>query len=281
MEVLNSIAAIRRYRDRLDGTVGLIPTMGFLHEGHLSLVRASLTGCAHTIVTIFVNPTQFGPGEDFARYPRDTDSDLGLLEQTGADAVFLPETLEMYPPGTDTFVLPGAIADRLEGSARPGHFKGVATVVLKLFNLTRPDRAFFGRKDAQQLAVIRKMVDDLNVPVTVTDMPTVREADGLAMSSRNAYLTVAERQAAPVLYRALCLAEELHAGGERNAETILSAMTRLITAEPAVTPEYLSVADAASLEELAVVDRPALVSLAARLGRTRLIDNTLLGSTAF
>lgn len=276
MEVFDTVAGLKRYRDGLTGVVGVVPTMGFLHEGHLSLVRASLAGCDHTIVTIFVNPTQFGPGEDFDRYPRSTDRDLRLLDETGADAVFLPSSAEMYPPGTDTFVVPGTIADRLEGSARPGHFKGVATIVLKLLNLTRPSRAFFGQKDAQQLAVIRKMIADLDVPVEVTALPTVREADGLAMSSRNSYLTPSERAAAPALYRSLCLAESMYTGGERDPDEIKRRMAELLAAESLLEPEYISIADSVTLDELTFIDSPALVSLAVRLGRTRLIDNTPL-----
>ncbi|KTB48726.1 pantoate--beta-alanine ligase [Dehalogenimonas alkenigignens] len=276
MKVLRSIGAIRDYRKQLAGSVGLVPTMGFLHEGHLSLVRRSKAECEHTVVSIFVNPTQFGPDEDFGAYPRDTDLDLKLLENSGADAVFLPGAGEMYPPGTDIFVVPGKIADRLEGSARPGHFRGVATVVLKLFNLIQPQRAYFGQKDAQQTAVIRKMVADLDVPVEIKVLPTVRESDGLAMSSRNTYLNPAERSAATVLYRSLKLAQELINGGEKDAEIVRQRMTELILAEPLARVDYVSVADARSLEELTFVTSPVLVSLAVRIGRTRLIDNVML-----
>ncbi|MEL7562007.1 pantoate--beta-alanine ligase [Dehalogenimonas sp. 4OHTPN] len=276
MKVLRSISALRDYRKQLAGSVGLVLTMGFLHEGHLSLVRRSKAECEYTFVSIFVNPTQFGPDEDFGAYPRDTNRDLKLLENTGADAVFLPGAGEMYPPGADTVVVPGKTAHRLEGAARPGHFRGVATVVLKLFNLIQPQRAYFGQKDAQQAAVIRKMVADLDVPVEIAVMPTVREGDGLAMSSRNTYLNPAEREAATVLYRSLKLAEELINGGERDAEIVRQRMTELISAEPLAHIDYVSVADAGSLDELAFVIRPALVSLAVRIGRTRLIDNVTL-----
>ncbi|MEN8614356.1 pantoate--beta-alanine ligase [Dehalogenimonas sp. THU2] len=276
MRVLKTIGELRDYRGGLKGSVGLVPTMGFLHEGHLSLVRRSIIECDHTVVSIFVNPTQFGPAEDFNNYPRDTERDLGLLESAGANAVFLPGVEEMYAPGADTLVLPGRIADRLEGAVRPGHFKGVATVVLKLFNLAQPHRAYFGQKDAQQVAVIRKMVADLNVPVEVVVMPTVREADGLAMSSRNSYLTTEERQAATVLYRSLRLAEDLIAAGERDPVIVRQRMIDLINTEPLASIDYVSVADASSLEELTFVAKPALISLAVRIGRTRLIDNIIL-----
>lgn len=276
MEVLKTVAGLRDYRIKLTGSVGLVPTMGFLHEGHLSLVRRSKAECEHTIVSIFVNPTQFGPNEDFAAYPRDIDRDLRLLEETGADAVFLPAAEEMYPKGADTLVVPGKIAERLEGAARPGHFKGVATVVLKLFNLVQPQRAYFGQKDAQQAAVITKMVADLNVPVEIVVMPTARDSDGLALSSRNIYLNLAERQAATVLYRSLKLAEELVAEGERDAGLVRQKMIKLISAEPLACVDYVSLADARSLEELTFITRPVLISLAVRIGRTRLIDNIML-----
>jgi pantoate--beta-alanine ligase len=276
MKVLKTIAELRQYRRSLTGLVGLVPTMGYLHEGHLSLVRASVAECAQTVVSIFVNPTQFGPGEDFKSYPRDTERDLALLAAAGTDAVFLPEAGEMYPPGTDTVVVPGEIAGKLEGAARPGHFQGVATVVLKLFNLVQPDYAYFGQKDAQQVAVIQKMVADLNIPVGVTVMPTVRESDGLAMSSRNTYLNPAERQAALILYRSLQLAADLIAGGEADTGVIKGRMTDLIETVPSAAIDYVSLADADSLTELAVVARPVLISLAARIGKTRLIDNIIL-----
>ncbi|MDV2989412.1 MAG: pantoate--beta-alanine ligase [Dehalogenimonas sp.] len=276
MIILKTIAELRQYRRGLTGLVGLVPTMGYLHEGHLSLVRASVAECAQTVVSIFVNPTQFGPGEDFKSYPRDTERDLALLAAAGTDAVFLPEAGEMYPPGTDTVVVPGEIAGKLEGAARPGHFQGVATVVLKLFNLVQPDYAYFGQKDAQQVAVIQKMVADLNIPVGVTVMPTVRESDGLAMSSRNTYLNPAERQAALILYRSLQLAADLIAGGEADTGVIKGRMTDLIETVPSAAIDYVSLADADSLTELAVVARPVLISLAARIGKTRLIDNIIL-----
>lgn len=276
MKVFKTIAELRRYRGELNGSIGLVPTMGFLHEGHLSLVRASIAECAHTVVSIFVNPTQFGPNEDFKSYPRDTAHDLKLLSAAGADAVFMPEPGEMYPPEADTFVVPGNIAAKLEGAARPGHFKGVATIVLKLFNLIQPARAYFGQKDAQQVAVIKKIVADLNVPVELVVMPTVREDDGLAMSSRNTYLSPTERQAASVLYRSLQLSANLIISGETDSEAIRGRMTELIKAVPFASIDYVSLTNPDSLEELTTVSHPVLISLAVRIGSTRLIDNIIL-----
>ena len=276
MKLLKTISELRVYRNSLAGSLGFVPTMGFLHEGHMSLVHRSKSDCEHTIVSIFVNPTQFGPNEDFNSYPRDTDRDLTLLEKAGVDAVFSPSVNEMFPQGADTFVIPGKIAERLEGAIRPGHFRGVATVVLKLFNLTQPLKAFFGQKDAQQVAVIKKMVADLNVPVEIIVVPTVRESDGLAMSSRNSYLDPTERQAATVLFRSLQLAEKLVADGERDAEVIKIRMTGIIGKEPLATLDYISIADANSLDERTLVVEPALISLAVRIGCTRLIDNITL-----
>jgi pantoate--beta-alanine ligase len=250
--------------------------MGFLHEGHLSLVRQSIDDCDYTIVSIFVNPTQFSPKEDFSSYPRDAERDLSLLEEVRTDAVFMPEIGEMYQHGADTFVVPGKVAERLEGATRPGHFKGVATIVLKLFNLVQPDLAYFGQKDAQQVAVIKKMVADLNVPIEIVVMPTIRESDGLAMSSRNSYLNPAERRAATVLCRSLRLAEDFVTGGERDADLIRQLMIEFIKEEPLAQIDYVSVADARTLDELRFVVKPVLISLAVRIGRTRLIDNIIL-----
>jgi pantoate--beta-alanine ligase len=253
--------------------VGFVPTMGFLHEGHLSLVHQSKSECDHTIASIFVNPTQFGPNEDFNSYPRDLDHDLALLENAGVEAVFSPSVNEMYPKGTDTFVVPGKIAERLESAVRPGHFRGVATVVLKLFNLVQPNKVYFGQKDAQQVAVIKQMVADLNVPVEIIVVPTVRESDGLAMSSRNTYLNQTERKAATVLYRSLILAESMVNTGERDPEEVKRAINDLISSEPLARIDYVSVADGDSLEEQTFIVKPVLISLAVRIGRTRLIDN--------
>ena len=258
--------------------LGLAPTMGALHEGHLALVRRARAENATVAVSIFVNPTQFGPQEDLAQYPRDLERDLALLEAEGVDLVYAPPPEEVYPAGFDTWVEPGVLAQRLEGAARPGHFRGVATVVAKLFNVVRPDRAYFGQKDGQQLAVIRQLARDLNLGVAIMAVPTVRDVDGLALSSRNAYLTARERQAAPILYRALTRAKELWQRGERDAATLRQAVRVTLAEEPLIKDiDYVSVADAATLEELERVDGPAMVSLAAWLGKTRLIDNLLLG----
>jgi pantoate--beta-alanine ligase len=277
LQVFRTIDAFRAWRRGLSGDLGLVPTMGYLHEGHLSLVRAARAANAHVAVSIFVNPTQFGPTEDLERYPRDEARDLALLEAEGVDAVFAPPVAEMYPEGFSTYVSVEGLTARLEGASRPTHLRGVTTVVLKLFNIVQPQRAYFGRKDAQQLAVVRRMVRDLDVPVEIIGMPIVREADGLAMSSRNVYLSPEQRQAALVLSRSLRLAEELYAGGVRDAGAIRDRVLALIAAEPVAEIDYVSVADVESLEELARIDRPALVSLAVRFGATRLIDNTTLG----
>jgi len=252
--------------------------MGALHEGHLSLVRRARADDDVVVVSIFVNPTQFGPGEDYARYPRDPDHDLALLRDLGTDLVFMPPVEEMYPQGFDTYVEVEKLAQVLEGTSRPGHFRGVATVVAKLFNIVQPHRAYFGQKDAQQLAVIRRLTRDLDLPVEVVGLPTVREPDGLAMSSRNAYLSHEERKAALVLYRSLEVAQELWRSGVRDASLIRQRMGELLAGEPLARVDYVSVADAETLEELETVDRPALVSLAVRIGKTRLIDNVGLGT---
>jgi len=277
VQVIHTIAEMRGLRGGL-GRLGLVPTMGFLHEGHISLVTRARAECAAVAVSIFVNPTQFGPTEDLGRYPRDLPRDLALLEAAGADLVFTPEPAEIYPPSFDTQVLVGGITGVLEGAARPGHFAGVTTVVAKLFNIVQPDIAYFGQKDAQQSVVIRKLVADLNLPVEIVVAPTVRDTDGLALSSRNSYLTPAQRAAAPVLYRALTAAQTLFDGGERDADRLRGAMRRTITAEPEAQVDYLSLADPQTLQELAHVDRQALASLAVRFGTTRLIDNLLLGA---
>lgn len=251
--------------------------MGYLHEGHLSLVRAARREDAHVAVSIFVNPTQFAPDEDLARYPRDEVRDLSLLEREGVDIVFAPSVEEMYPHGFSTYVTVEGLTARLEGASRPTHFRGVTTVVLKLLDIVQPHHAYFGRKDAQQLAVIRRMVLDLNVPVEIVGVPIVREPDGLALSSRNVYLTPEQRRAALVLSRSLRLAEELYAAGERDADAVRRAMQELIATEPLASVDYVSIADAETLDELVRLDHPALVSLAVRFGATRLIDNTTLG----
>jgi len=276
MLIARTIADFRGYRRALTGSLGLVPTMGYLHEGHLSLVRASKGDNDHTAATIFVNPTQFAPTEDLSRYPRDDARDLSLLEAEGCDAVFIPTVEEMYPDGFGTYVTVENLTARLEGASRPTHFRGVTTIVMKLLQIAQPDRAYFGRKDAQQLAVVRRMVRDLDVPVEIVGMPIVREPDGLAMSSRNAYLTPDQRQGALVLSRALRLAEDCVAAGQRSADKIRAEMRALIATEPLAEIDYISIAHADTLEELATIGRPALAALAVRFGPTRLIDNTTL-----
>jgi len=276
MRLIETVAEFRAARAGL-GELGLVPTMGYLHEGHLSLVARARAECVAVAASIFVNPTQFGPNEDLARYPRDLPRDLGLLEAAGVDLVFAPQPSEVYPPGFDTVIEVRGVTDVLEGAVRPGHFAGVATVVAKLFNIVQPTRAYFGQKDAQQSVVIRKLVRDLNLPVEVVVAPTVRETDGLALSSRNSYLTRGERAAAPAIYRALNAAKAQFEGGEREAEALRDAMRAVIAAEPLMRVDYVSVADADSLRELTRVEDRALASMAVRLGTTRLIDNLLLG----
>jgi len=277
MKVVETIAAMKAERGKLAGSVGFVPTMGYLHEGHLALVRHARTETLTVIASIFVNPTQFGPQEDFATYPRDPERDLALLEKENVGVVFMPSAQEMYPQGFSSSVAVEGITERLEGKPRPGHFRGVTTVVAKLFNIVQPDRAYFGQKDAQQLAVIRKMVSDLDMNLEIVAVPTVREPDGLAMSSRNAYLTPEERKAAPVLWKALCLARGHWENGEKDVTRLRQEMTTLIEREPFAQIEYVSIADPDTLEELEKVDSQALVSLAVRIGGTRLIDNTMLG----
>jgi pantoate--beta-alanine ligase len=276
MQIAKTIAEMKALRTKSLGSVGFVPTMGYLHQGHLALVKQSRAENSVVIVSIFVNPTQFGPTEDFKSYPRDTERDLAMLRKERTDIVFMPSAEEMYPEGSNSWVEVEKVTDRLEGSYRPGHFKGVATVVAKLFNIVEPARAYFGQKDAQQALVIKKMVADLNMNLEVIVAPTVRESDGLAMSSRNVYLNPQERQAAIVLFKALTLARNRREKGERNAETVRQEMTSLISQEPLAKIEYVSIADAQTLEELSKIDRPALVSLSVRFGKTRLIDNMLL-----
>ncbi|MBI4286641.1 MAG: pantoate--beta-alanine ligase [Chloroflexi bacterium] len=276
MKAIETIAEMKQARRALAGPVGFVPTMGYLHEGHLELVKRAKKENTTAVVSIFVNPIQFGPKEDFQKYPRDIPRDLAMLESVNTDFVFLPQAAEIYPPGFDTWVEIGKVTERLEGAARPGHFRGVATVVAKLFNIVGPARAYFGQKDAQQCVVIKKMVKDLNMPLEVVIVPTVREADGLAMSSRNVYLTPEERRQAAVLYQALTLAQGLYVQGEREASRIRQQMTALIQKQPLARIEYISITDTEILEELAIVKAPALVSLVVRFGTTRLLDNVVL-----
>ena len=250
--------------------------MGALHEGHLSLVRRARSDNATVVASIFVNPAQFGANEDLSTYPRDMDGDLAKLESEGVDLFFAPPLEEVYPDGFATYVDVGPIAERLEGASRPGHFRGVATVVCKLLSIVRPDRAYFGQKDAQQSLVVQRLNADLNLGAEIVVLPIVREPDGLALSSRNEYLGAGDRTAALVLYRSLCLAGELRRSGVTNADEIRGQMRALIEAEPRAAVDYVSVADADTLDELDVVDRSALVSLAVRIGSVRLIDNLKL-----
>jgi pantoate--beta-alanine ligase len=247
--------------------------MGWLHEGHRALIRRSRAENATTVVSIFVNPRQFGDPKDLEKYPRNEGRDVDISAEEGADLVFAPSVEEVYPPGFDTTVRVGAVADPLEGAARPGHFEGVATVVAILFNLVGAERAYFGQKDAQQLLVIRQMARDLAISTEVLAHPTVREPDGLALSSRNVHLSEAERAAAPVLRRALLAARGRWEAGERSGDLLRETMHRELASEPLADPDYVSVADGATLQELDLVDGPALLSLAVRFGATRLIDN--------
>lgn len=276
MQVAKTVREVRAWMKlaRADGkTVGFVPTMGYFHEGHLNLMRRAKAECDLCVVSLFVNPTQFGPSEDFQRYPRDFARDAAMAESVGVDLLFAPEVEEMYPEGYQTYVEVTEITRRLEGAARPGHFRGVATVCTKLFNIVQADRAYFGKKDYQQLKVIQRMVRDLNIPIEIVPCETVREPDGLAMSSRNVYLKPDERRAATVLYRALCAGRDAILAGERNGKRVQELVETVIASEPLVKPEYVDVADAESLDPLEELRGEVLISLAARVGVARLIDN--------
>ena len=276
MEKVSALVDLRAARLSLYGTVGLVPTMGYLHEGHLSLIRRAKAECESVVVSIFVNPTQFGANEDLSKYPRDFKRDLELIEPLGVDLVWNPTAEIMYPTGYQTWVEVETLTRSLEGAIRPSHFKGVTTVVAKLFNAVQPNKAYFGQKDAQQAAVLRQMVRDLNFPLEMIVCPTTREADGLAMSSRNKYLDSAERQAATILFRALSEAKSAYESGERNAEKLRIVMKDMLASEPRVQMQYVSCADYDTLEELDVVSGKALLSMAVLVGKTRLIDNFVL-----
>jgi pantoate--beta-alanine ligase len=276
LKVLRTRAALREALADVPRPLGLVPTMGWLHDGHRSLMQRARADNASTIATIFVNPRQFNEAEDYQRYPRNEARDLAIAEEEGLDLVFAPPVEEIYLPGFDTTVSVGAVAGPLEGAARPGHFDGVATVVAILFDLVGADRAYFGQKDAQQVMVIRQMARDLAIRTEVIACPTVREPDGLALSSRNVHLAPDERAAAPVLRRALLSARARWDAGERSADRLREAMRETLAEEPLATPDYVSVADGLTLAELDRVDRPALLSLAVRFGETRLIDNEVL-----
>ncbi|GAB4578423.1 MAG: pantoate--beta-alanine ligase [Anaerolineales bacterium] len=276
MHTITSLPALRTALAQLPRPLGLVPTMGYLHPGHLSLVRAARVECETVAATIFVNPTQFGPNEDLATYPRDMEGDLTKLRNEGADVVWTPTKEEMYLPGFQTWVNVEELTQYLEGAMRPGHFRGVTTIVAKLFNAVQPQKAYFGQKDAQQVAVIKQMVRDLNYPIEIIVCPTMRELDGLAMSSRNAYLKGDERRAATVLYRALNAARNAYKSGERSANTLRHLMADTLRTEPLAKMQYVSCAHPLTLKDLDWVEQDALFSMAVYIGRTRLIDNFLL-----
>jgi len=276
MRTVITLTDLRSIRPSFPGIVGLVPTMGYLHEGHLSLVRRARAECDHLVVSIFINPAQFGPKEDLSKYPRDLDRDLRLIEPLGVDLVWMPTAEIMYPQGYQTWVEVETVTRPLEGAMRPGHFRGVTTVVAKLFNGVQPHKAYFGQKDAQQAAVIRQMTHDLNFPIEIVICPIVREPDGLAMSSRNVYLDPEERNAATVLYRALNAARNVYENGERDAEKLRQMMREVIASEPLAQMQYVSCAEYDTLEELETVAGKSLLSMAVFLGKTRLIDNFVL-----
>jgi pantoate--beta-alanine ligase len=276
MKTAKTLESLRTIRAGLKGPLGLVPTMGYLHEGHLSLVKRAKEECVSVAASIFVNPTQFGPSEDLENYPRDLKRDLESLEVEGVDLVWIPEEEEMYPTNFQTWVTVEDLTQGLEGKYRPGHFRGVTTVVAKLLNAVQPDKAYFGQKDAQQAIVIQRMVQDLNLPVEIVVCPTVRELDGLAMSSRNSYLNQQEREAATILYRALMAAQRDFIGGERNAAVLREEMSTTLESEPLAKPQYVSVADFETLDELEGSISRALLSMAVYIGKTRLIDNIVL-----
>jgi pantoate--beta-alanine ligase len=279
MRIVSTIAeargAVRALRTN-GRSIGLVPTMGALHAGHVSLVRAAREQCDAVVVSIFVNPTQFGPNEDFAKYPRTWDADCALLESEGVDLILAPIATEMYPAGASTFVEVEGVSDRLDGASRPGHFHGVSTVVAKLFHIVSPDKAFFGQKDAAQVAVLRKMVRDLNFDLELVVCPTVREADGLALSSRNRYLSVEERRQALVLSRALQRVEERVAQGVLDAATLIDDALAVLASEPGIRLDYFKVVDRDTLEDVADVRNSALAAIAVFVGPTRLIDNAVI-----
>jgi pantoate--beta-alanine ligase len=276
MKTVQTIEALLDEREKLTNPVGIVPTMGYLHQGHLSLVQKAKENCKSIIVTIYVNPTQFGQNEDLSTYPRDIGRDLALLKNEQVDLVWMPEDGEMYPPEFQTWVSVNKLTSLLEGKSRPTHFQGVTTIVAKLFIAARPQFAYFGQKDAQQAIVIQRMVKDLNFPVKIEVCPIVREPDGLAMSSRNKYLNDEQRNAAPILYRSLMLAREAFDNGERDAERLKSLVMNLLDSQPLVNVQYLSLADLSTLSELDGPIKKGLLSMAVFIGKTRLIDNIVL-----
>jgi pantoate--beta-alanine ligase len=285
MEIINRrqrmSSVARKVRREQDKTIGLVPTMGALHEGHLSLIREARRMCDVVVVSVFVNPAQFGPGEDYTHYPRDLTRDTALLTDYNVDYIFAPAAEEIYPKGFATYVVVDGLSDQLEGVSRPGHFRGVATIVTILLNIVRPDFAFFGQKDAQQTIIVRRLVRDLAFDTEIVILPTVREQSGLALSSRNAYLNEEEQQAAGVIYQALKRAREAYENGERNGGRLASVVRATVESEPRARIDYVSVTDAETLEKLDKLDdRPVLVALAVHFGKTRLIDNIVLNRKA-
>ncbi|MDM7995798.1 MAG: pantoate--beta-alanine ligase [Acidobacteriota bacterium] len=276
MQTTDNLAALRAMRAGMKKPFGLVPTMGALHSGHASLIKRARAECGSVGVSVFVNPSQFSAGEDFGKYPRTLQKDLDLLQSLGVDLVYCPAVDSVYPAGYQTWIDVTDISAPLEGQCRPGHFRGVATVVAKLFNSFQPDKAYFGQKDAQQVAVLKRMVRDLDFPVDLVVCPTVREPDGLALSSRNSYLSAEERKAATVLYRALNEAKSCYEGGERCADVLRDRMRSVLRSEPLAKEQYVSVADPETLRELDTIERNALFSMAVRIGATRLIDNFLV-----
>ena len=277
---IDEMRATRHAARRKGKTVGLVPTMGALHEGHLSLVRMARAQCDLVVVSIFINPLQFGPNEDLAKYPRNFDRDRDLLEREGVEIIFAPTVEEMYPAGAITYVTVEALSDRLCGRSRPGHFRGVTTVVSKLFHIVEPDRAFFGQKDAAQSVIIRRMVRDLDIPVQVVIGPIVREPDGLAMSSRNAYLDASQRLSALVLHRSLLAVQERFDRGERKVQALIEAGKQVFSEDPSVRLDYLEIVDPETLDPVDDLSQRALVAVAAFVGKARLIDNVVLSESA-
>ncbi|ADA67758.1 pantoate/beta-alanine ligase [Thermotoga petrophila RKU-10] len=280
MKIIETVEEMKKFSEEMrekKKTIGFVPTMGYLHEGHLSLVRRARDENDVVVVSIFVNPTQFGPNEDYERYPRDFERDRKLLEKENVDCIFHPSVEEMYPPDFSTYVEETKLSKHLCGRSRPGHFRGVCTVVTKLFNIVKPHRAYFGQKDAQQFRVLRRMVRDLNMDVEMIECPIVREPDGLAMSSRNVYLSPEERQQALSLYQSLKIAENLYLNGERDAEKIKEEMIKHLSRFDKVKIDYVEIVDEETLEPVEKIDRKVIVAVAAWVGNARLIDNTILG----
>jgi pantoate--beta-alanine ligase len=280
MEILRTVAELRQWsrtlRSQTGNTVGLVPTMGALHAGHASLIRAASASCSHVAVSIFVNPTQFGPNEDYSRYPRTFDADCALAQSEGADVIFAPSVEELYPAGATTFVEVEGLSNRLDGASRPGHFRGVTTVVSKLLIAAEPNRAYFGQKDAAQVSVIRRMVTDLRLDAEIVVCPIVRDPDGLALSSRNIYLSPAERSQVLTLSRAIHEVQTLASTGERRTSTLIESARKLFSAEPAIRIDYIVLVDWSTLEPVEIATPGTLFAVAAGVGPTRLIDNAVL-----